>query len=165
MNEENDKSKESVEILDAQTVNDRIRLYNKIKEMSNEERQMLLKVMQYNVLIETLQAIKNLKNTSEDTWKNILNKLKSLTNFKISNNEFDFNESLKKLIPLVAALAGCLFAMREYEEASIDAAKPEDNILTNKKIDALNNEKIFNMNKKKSVILQQCDKKENGFTL
>lgn len=154
-------------------VMNRVKLSERLDSMDPEQKRLLVKMMQFKALKETLDAIKNLKSTSADTWKKIIKKLKNLSGIDIGPDKsgFDFNEMLKLLIPLLGALAGTLLGMRLSHKAEIEAAtpkqdpdNPDQDILSPEEIDA-ELKKAYDDMVRKSVVLQMCDTETNGFSI
>lgn len=138
---------------------EKVKLYKKIKDMTARERELFIKIIQYDAIVQTLEAIKNLKKTTAEEWKRIISKLNSLKDIKISP---ELNKIIKTITPLVAALAGMLLAMREAEKKESLAAEPENNPL---------DDPLFEKEAKSlfdssfgSVILKMCSQKINGFS-
>lgn len=164
MEEEIDIQDSSTKVIDAEVIKLRTQLYTRLNEMRQEERELVTQIVQYDTIIEVLDAIKNMKKTEASTWKNLIKKLYTIKDFKLSIGNFDYSSFLEKLIPLLGALAGCLLALRESETAEIEAAEPkdEDNQLSD---EILSSNNIFESYKNKSIVLQYCNDKENGFSL
>ena len=150
-------------------------LLQRMSEMSEDEYNMLLKVVRHDDVNELMDAVKNLKSTSEQTWKNIISKLQFLLNFNdTETSKFNFNKALKILLPLLAALAGLLIGLRQSEKAESDAADvpidPNENPVLaymmkpdeEKEDDDSDIDPITG--KIKSVVLAQCNKTINGFS-
>ena len=144
--------------------------------MSEEDRTMFLKIVRHDNITELMDAISNLKTTSEETWKNVINKLQFLLNFNDADtSKFDFNKLLKALIPLVAALAGLLIGLRQAEKAEAEAADvpvdPDENPILaymmkpDEEKEKDNDSEIdIITGQLKSVVLDQCNKMINGFS-
>ena len=154
-------------------------LLTRMANMSEDDYNMLLKVVRADAINETLDAISNLKGTSEEVWKKIISKLQFLSNFNdTETSKFDFNKLLKMLLPLLAGLAGLLIALKKSESAESDASGlPEE----------ITNDPIFKEMKKaqekkgndddddsdidpttgkiKSVVIRHCKKSTKGFSL
>lgn len=164
MDEEIDIQDSSTKVIDAEVIKLRTQLYTRLNEMTQEERELVTQIVQYDTMLEVLEAIKNMKKTTASTWKDLIKKLYALKGFKLSVGNFDYSAFLEKLIPLLGIFAGCLLALREAESAEIEAAEPkdEDNPLSG---EALSIDNIFESYKNKSVILQYCNDKEKGFSL
>lgn len=151
-------------------------LFTRIANMSEEDRTMFLKIVRHDNITELMDAISNLKTTSEETWRNVINKLQFLLNFNDADtSKFDFNKLLKALIPLVAALAGLLIGLRQAEKAEAEAADvpidpDEDPILAymmkpDEEKEKDNDSEIdIITGQLRSVVLDQCNKMINGFS-
>ena len=53
-------------------------LFTRLANMEEDERTMFLKIVRHDTINELMDAISNLKSTSEETWKNVINKLQFL---------------------------------------------------------------------------------------
>ena len=149
-------------------------LNERIYSMSAYDRAMFLKIIREDAIDELLDAMKNLKNTAEETWKNIIYKLQNLLNFKDDDtSKFDFNKILKVLLPLVAALAALLLALKKAEKAESEASNVPSDIENDPVFKALYNDtnnddddgdidKITG--KIKSIVLTNCKKEIDGFS-
>lgn len=154
----------------AEAVDNRVELAQKLDEMPKHTRRGVIKVMQYKILDEVLNALANLKKTSEREWRSVINKMQAISGINIGDDKskFDFNGLLKKLIPMVALIAGMLLALRESEREESEASKPEDDkdsSTLNAEKAAVENEIKFELEKAKSVILQYCSENKNGYSL
>jgi len=153
-----------------EAVDNRVELAQKLDEMPKHTRRGVIKVMQYKILDEVLNALGNLKKTSEREWRSVINKMQAISGINIGEDKskFDFNKLLKKLIPLVALIAGMLLALREAEREEAEISKPEDGadspVLNADKAAVENNVK-FEIEKAKSIILQYCYENKNGYSL
>lgn len=153
-----------------EAVDNRVELAQKLDEMPKHTRRGVIKVMQYKILDEVLNALANLKKTSEREWRSVINKMQAISGINIGDDKskFDFNGLLKKLIPMVALIAGMLLALRESEREESEVSKPEDNkdsSTLNAEKAAVENEIKFELEKAKSVILQYCSENKNGYSL
>jgi len=106
-------------------INARVKLQKRLSQMSQSERDTLVKLVRYDTIMELLDAIKNLKKTSKETWENILKKLKAVADIDTKDGG-DIKNILLAMIPLVGALAGTLLALRENERLEIESAEPSD---------------------------------------
>lgn len=155
---------ELAEKLDSSYGSEKVRLYQRIDSMSRDEKIMFVKIIQQNAMMDALNAIKNLKKTSGDEWKRVMSKLISIKDIKLKTKDgFDFNAFLKMFIPALAFLAGMLLAMREAEKKEIEAAEPSPE--NNPLISDPEFEKDASVQLMKSIVLQYCHQKENGFSL
>jgi hypothetical protein len=154
----------------ADNVNTKIKLYNNLDKMPVRKRRAFIKLMQYQVLSEALDAAKNLKNTPEKVWKSVIAKLNSIKGLSagVDPSGKDFNKFLEMFIPALGMLAGLCLALRQAEKEEREAAEPE---LDPEFPDTVNAEvaekeckKKADENIRKSVVLQMCDLKENGFS-
>ena len=69
----------------------RIKLQQKLESMTQDDRNLLMKIIQFDLLEEMMSAMKNLKKTGADTWKNIISKLNSIKDISVSDESgFDF---------------------------------------------------------------------------
>ena len=151
------------EMLGEDPTSERVRLYSKIQNMSGSEKRIFIKILQQDTMMKLLSAMKNLKKTTAEEWKSIIKKMNQLKDVKvIDKSGFDFSAFLKTLIPLVGALAGTLLAMRESEakESECAEALPENDPLTDPSFERDAEEQLY-----KSIVLQMCNLKENGFLL
>lgn len=146
-------------------------LLNRMSNMPESDKTMFLKVVRYNVIAELIDAIQNLKGTSEETWKNIISKLQNLLNFNDSDtSKFDFNKLLTTLLPLVALLAGLLIGLKKSEIEDSKSSEGSDEIKNDPVYKALQNKNIDDdseidivTGKLKSVVLTKCNKMVEGF--
>lgn len=151
----------------ADLVNKKIELYQNMDNMSSRDRSTFIKLIQMDVLNDALDAACNLKKTPESVWKNVISRMNAIKGLKNSTDRsgFDFNKLLDKLIPAIGLLAGTLIALRQAEKAEIDADTIDDEaeILKQEKA-ALTQKAKAEAMKLKSIVLQYCDTKENGFS-
>jgi F0F1-type ATP synthase assembly protein I len=150
-------------------VNNKTKLYKRLDEMDTNDRRMLLKIIQFDLLMEAMSAVENLKNTKESTWKKVIGKLNAIKdiNIGVDPSGFDFKKLLTVLIPLLGLLAGILLALRQAEAAEKEASAPNpDNPDDpgNKEVKKLNEAAKAKAEKVKSIILQYCDGKSNGYS-
>ena len=151
-----------------EAVDNRIKLADKLDSLSPDNRRCVIKVMQMNILIETMEAIKNMKSTPESVWRKCLNKMQAIQGINIGDDKsrFDFNKFLNKFIPMVALLAGLLLALRESDKEESETSEPEEGTAeTTPESAKIENEINFQANKAKSIILQYCSENINGFSL
>lgn len=152
-------------------------LLSRMSNMSDDDLTMFLKIIRHNTICELLDALENLKSTSEETWKTIIAKMQNLLNFNDPDtSKFDFNKMLRTLLPLVAALAGLLIGLRKAEIADSQSSDLSDDTL---------NDPIFKLmmeedtqqsendsdsdidpltGKIKSIVLTNCKKMIDGFS-
>lgn len=158
-----DPNQELAEMLGDDPTSDRVILYSRIQNMSSRERRIFVKIIQQDALMDLIHAMKNLKKTTSDEWKDVIKKLNKIKDIKVPDKSgFDFSAFLNTLIPLVGALAATLLASRDADKKDIECAKaPAEK-------DPLESDPTFGMDaeikKRKSIVLQLCDKKENGFS-
>ena len=152
----------------AEAVDNRIKLSEKLDSLSPDNRRCVIKVMQINILNETLEAIKNLKSTPESVWRRCINKMQAIHGINIGKDKsgFNFNKFLDIFMPMVAFLAGILLALREAEKTESETSEPEEGTSeTTPESARIKNELDFQANKAKSIILQYCAENINGFSL
>ena len=155
---------ELAESLDASYGSDKVRLYRMLERMSAWEKEMFVKIIQQDAMMDVLNAVKNLKKTSEEEWKRTIGKLISIKGMKTSGNgNFDFNGMLDKMIPALAFLAGMLLAMRESERKDSESAEPND--ADNPLVSDPNIESGIEGLSEGSIIMRYCKNMENGFSL
>ena len=70
----------------AEAVDNRIKLANKLDSLSKDDRRCVIKVMQMNILNETMDAIKNMKSTPETVWRKCLNKMQAIQGINIGED-------------------------------------------------------------------------------
>ena len=154
----------------------------RMANMSEEDLTMLLKTVRYDTINELMDALQNLKSTSEDTWKSIIGKMQNLLNFNDPDtSKFDFNKLLMVLLPLVAALAGLLIGLRKGEIADSRSSGLSDETLNDPVFKKMteneskqntqsneNNDEDSDIDqltgKLKSVVLNKCKKLTDGFS-
>ena len=166
----NDPSSETPE---SKFVTNRIKLSERLDSMDPDDKRILVKMIQYDIIKEVLDSIKNLKNTTADTWKNVIGKLNAIVGIDIGEDKsgFDFNAMAKNLIPLVGALAGTLMAFRASQKAESEAAEPQDDpndttgeIMTTA-VAEKELKKMYDDFINKSIVMKMCEEKTNGFSL
>lgn len=154
-------------------VMNKVKLSQRLDEMKPEEKRLLVKTMQFKILKEILDAVKNLKSTTADTWKKVMGKLEAIIGIDIGEDKsgFDFNAMARALLPLIGSLAGTMLAFRAAHKAEIDAATPitdPDNPLSEIKDPDFSEKELKRENDsfvRKSIVIQMCNSKENGFSL
>ena len=143
---------------------DKVRLYMMLSKMPQRDKEMFVKILQKDALMSSLRSMRNLKKTSKKQWKKTIQKLLSIKGMKFGSSggkmKIDFNMILETLLPALAFLAGTLLALKESDKKQSEAAEPENNPLLN---DNFKNKEKEQLNK--SIVLQYCNKKENGFSL
>jgi hypothetical protein len=135
--------------------------------MDPNTRRCVIKIMQYKILNETMDSLVNLKSTPEKTWKSVIRKMNAISGINIGQDKsgFDYNKFLKKLIPMVATIAGLLLALREAEREESEASEQnEDSEITYNTAVIENTAKAEAM-KAKSLIMKYCNENLNGFSL
>jgi len=154
-----------IDALETEMATMKLRLYQEMDNMTSRDRSVFIKLIQMNTINEALDAACNLKKTSESTWKRVLGKLNAIKGIKNATDKsgFDFDKLLEILLPALGMLAGTLLALRQFEKASSDAAKPKEN----KKDEELHlkAKAAIEAKKIKSVILQYCSNNENGYSI
>lgn len=157
-------------------------LLNRMSDMDEYDRSMLLKIVRNDNINDILDALSNLKSTSETTWKNIINDIRFLLKFEDKDtSKFDYNKMLLTLLPLIAALAGLLIGLRKAEIADSQSSGLSDEttndpvykkmIEEESKQNSPNNENNDEdsdidqlTGKLKSVVLNKCKKLTDGFS-
>jgi hypothetical protein len=154
--------------INSEAVNDRVKLYQRLNNMSEDERGLFTKIIFYTEITNLLNALENMKSTSVETWKRIIKRFKSLKDMGLSFDDFDLGKFCEKLLPLIGAAAGLFLALKESgdrDTESSDAANipdPEDET----SIDLVKlNEEISTQQKAKSLILQYCNENIKGFSI
>lgn len=161
---------------DANEVDDKVKLTEALNKMPEKNRRRFLKLMQINTLKSALSAVEGGKNTSEKEWKTAISKLYGIKDMDSGekSSKFDWKSFVDKILPMLGMLAGLFLALRAAEKAEIEAAEPEEpdpnsddqsskDITTAAKA-AEECAKIAADNIRKSVVLQMCELKENGFS-
>lgn len=149
---------------DESYVEDKVKLSRMMSEMSDDDKAMLMKCVHFDLIRDLLSAVKNLKKTGADVWKNLIARMNVLKGIETRDKSgFDFNALLDILIPAVGALSATLLALRESERANIEAntLSPEDNPLLNDPSLKKDSNELF----EKSVILRMCKTETNGYSL
>ena len=156
-----DPSEELAEKLDADPTSDKVKLYSRIQKMSPIEKRLFTKILQQNALMDLISAMKNLKNTTKEEWERVIRKLSNLKDVKLPDKSgFDFSAFLTTLLPLVGALAATLLAQRDFEKKDSECAEPVNNPLDDPSFQEDATKQL-----QKSIVLQLCNAKENGFSL
>lgn len=158
-----DPGEELAERLGEDPDSDKVRLYLKIRMMSPVEKRLFIKILQQNAMTGLISAMKNLKKTTSEEWKKVIKKLITLKDIKVADKSgFDFSAFLDTLLPLVGALAATLLAQREAEKKDSECAEPpqENNPLGDPSFQEDAASQL-----QKSIVLQLCDTKQNGFSL
>ena len=73
---------ELAEKLDASYGSEKVRLYQMLDRMSRDEKEMFVKIIQQDAMIDSLHAMKNMKKTSGEEWKREIGKLISIKDIK-----------------------------------------------------------------------------------
>ena len=107
------------QIHNGQELDAKTKLYQKLNKMKPFKRMVFLKMMQFNILSETLDAVNNGKNTPERVWKSVIGKMHAIKNLKAGKDKsgIDFSQIISTLLPLIGMLAGLFLALREAEKA------------------------------------------------
>ena len=106
------------QIHDGQELDVKTKLYQKLNKMKPFKRMVFLKMMQFNILSETLDAVNNGKNTPERVWKSVIGKMHAIKNLKAGKDKsgIDFGQIISTLLPLIGMLAGLFLALRQAEK-------------------------------------------------
>lgn len=152
-------------------------LTKRLNNMSDEDRSMFMKLIHFDFITDVMSALKNMKDTPEIIWKNIISKGQKLMNIKITNdNGFDFTEFLKVLLPALAGLAALMIGLKQAKKAEIESSDVPNEIHDNdpltKNITKKENGEFDNNSeidpltgKVRSIILTMCDQQLNGYSL
>lgn len=136
-------------------------------QLDQDEKNIFIARLQLNSIDKLLNAIKEGKKTTKETWKNVLNRLNFIKGFKaIYEDEIksiNFQSIIQALIPLAGALAATFLALKESDKKESESAEPEENELLTE--DLLKLENVNERNKEKSLIIQYCNENKNGFSL
>lgn len=149
----------------SEAISNRLKLYQRLSSMTEDERGMFFKTVLYNETVNLLNAIKNMKGTSAETWRTIIRRFKSLQDMGFGFDGFDVSKFCGDLLPDIGAAAGLFLAMKEAgekESESSDAANytEDGNANLMDMNDAMAKEQVA-----KSRILQYCKDNINGFSL
>ena len=159
------------QIHDGQELDEKTKLYQKLNKMKPFKRMVFLKMMQFNILSETLDAVNNVKNTPEKVWKSVIGKIHAIKDMKVGKDKsgIDFSKIIVMLLPLVGMLAGLFMALRQAEKEESKAAEPDtnpdfpDTVNSETAAKACAEEAAKNI--RRSIIMQLCNEKEKGFSL
>ena len=159
------------QIHDGQELDVKTKLYQKLNTMKPFKRMAFLKMMQFNILSETLDAVNNGKNTPERVWKSVIGKMHAIKNLKTGKDKsgIDFSQIISTLLPLIGMLAGLFLAVRQAEKEEQNAAEPDldpnfpDTVNSESAAKKCAEEKAKNI--QRSVVIQLCELKEKGFSL
>ena len=144
----------------------KVKLHKKLDNMPPFKRKVFLKVMQFNVLSEVLDAVTHGKNTPKKVWKSVLGKLYAIKDINIGDekSKIDFRDVVAVLLPLLGMLAGLFMALREAEKAESEAASPEGGDEEEMKKIEKNLAEKHAANLQKSIVMQLCEAQEKGFS-
>ena len=94
------------QIHDGQELDSKTKLYQKLNKMKPFKRMVFLKMMQFNILSETLDAVNNGKNTPERVWKSVIGKMHAIKDIKAGKDKsgIDFSQIISTLLPLIGML-------------------------------------------------------------
>ena len=159
------------QIHDGQELDAKTKLYQKLNKMKPFKRMVFLKMMQFNILSETLDAVNNGKNTPERVWKSVIGKMHAIKDIKAGKDKsgIDFGQIISTLLPLIGMLAGLFLALRQAEKEEQNAAEPDldpnftDTVNSESAAKKCAEEKAKNI--QRSVVIQLCELKEKGFSL
>lgn len=147
---------ENNQIGDADAMNNKLKLYQKLDNMPPFKRMVFLKMMQFRVISDVLSAVENGKNTPKSVWRSVIGRLYAIKDINVGKDKsgIDFRKVIATLLPIIGTLAGLFLALRESEKAERNAAEPEQ-------IEEINTE----AQKYQSIVLQMCKSNQNGFSL
>ena len=159
------------QIHNGQELDAKTKLYQKLNKMKPFKRMVFLKMMQFNILSETLDAVNNGKNTPERVWKSVIGKMNAIKDLKVGKDKsgIDFSKTISMLLPLIGMLAGLFLALRQSEKEEQDAAEPDldpnfpDTVNSESAAKKCAEEKAKNI--QRSIVMQLCELKEKGFSL
>ena len=159
------------QIHDGRELDVKTKLYQKLDKMKPFKRMVFLKMMQFNIISETLDAVNNGKNTPERVWKSVIGKMYAIKDLKVGKDKsgIDFSQIISMLLPLIGMLAGLFLALRQAEKEEQNAAEPDsdpnfpDTVNSESAAKKCAEEKAKNI--QRSVVMQLCELKEKGFSL
>ena len=159
------------QIHDGQELDDKTKLYQKLDNMKPFKRMVFLKMMQFNILSETLDAVNNGKNTPERVWESTIGKMHAIKDLKAGKDKsgIDFSQIISTLLPLIGMLAGLFVALSQAEKEEQNAAEPDldpnfpDTVNSESAAKKCTEEKAKNI--QRSIVMQLCELKEKGFSL
>ena len=159
------------QIHNGQELDAKTKLYQKLDKMPPFKRMVFLKMMQFNILSETLDAVNNGKNTPKKVWGSVIGKMYAIKDMNVGKDKsgIDFRKIIAMLLPLIGMLAGLFLALREAEKAEQEAAEPDtnpefpDTVNSETAAKKCAEEKAKNL--QRSIVMQLCEAKEKGFSL
>ena len=159
------------QIHNGQELDAKTKLYQKLDKMPPFKRMVFLKMMQFNILSEVLDAVNNGKNTPKKVWESVIGKMHAIKDLKAGKDKsgIDFSQIISMLLPLIGMLAGLFLALREAEKAEQEAAEPvtnpdfPDTVNSETAAKKCAEEKAKNL--QRSIVMQLCEAKEKGFSL
>lgn len=145
-----------------------LELTKRLNNMSDEDKSMLMKIIHFDFIMEIMDAMKNLKDTSEEVWKNIISKGQRLLNINIKDeNGINFNDFLGKLLPILAGLAALMIGLQQAKKAEIEASDVPNEDYENDPLTSSQNSTDIDpiTNEMGSIIMSMCSQQLNGFSL
>lgn len=153
------------EVINSEAINDRIKLYQRLSSMTEDERGMFMKTILYDEIMNLMNAMQNMKSTSAATWKKIIKRFKSLSDMGFGFDGFDMGNFCKELLPMIGAAAGLFLAIKEAGEKESESSDSANNV-TNGHQDLIKmNDNVGKLMESKSLILKYCKDNEKGFSL
>lgn len=153
------------EVYSNEAAGNRVKLYQRLSQMTESERDMFYRIVRYDELMKLLDAIKNLKGTPAEVWQNVIKRLNAIADLPGGTDDKKFSDFMKKLLPMVGAIAGTMLALKQLDKEDADASDTGYNENDTAKDTQNINTKFGEAQTAKSLILQYCNQNENGFSL
>lgn len=139
-----------------------------LAKMGTRETKMLAKIVQFDLLKELTQNLKNFTCVTQEQWKHTIIKLKNYSKmFKLKDDKFA--KFVTALLPLLGAFLGALFTFKCNEESTAEAGGLEVKLpnrgFSSDPDEVLESFERFNDGPSKtSKVKEYCDKKKYGFS-
>lgn len=139
-----------------------------LAKMGTRETKMLAKIVQFDLLKELTNNLKNFTSVTQEQWKKTILKLKNYSKmFKLKDDKFA--AFIKVLLPLLGAFLGALFTFKNNEKSTAEAGGleiklPNGEFSSDPDKIQKEFEKLCAGPSNDSKVKQYCDEKRHGFS-
>lgn len=148
-----------------------LRSHNKknINKMPSKDKKTLAKVVQFDLLKEITENLKNFTATPQSKWKSLIKKLKNYT--KVFNIKGDkFPAFIAALLPLLGAFLGAMYSFKTCEEEEQKVSQPEikpkdsDSFTSDPEKVIAEMRKLLDDTSKSAKVIDYCIDNKHGFS-
>ena len=139
-----------------------------LAKMGTRETKMLAKIVQFDLLKELTNNLKNFTSITQEQWKKTITKLKNYSKlFKLKDDKF--SKFIETILPLLGAFLGALFTYKNNEKNTAEAGGleiklPNGEFSSDPDKVLKEFEKLNEGPSKTSKVKEYCDEKRHGFS-